>query len=82
MVFHVSVLAQSQHLYVLSSLFLEFLCLVIMSHVSRILTVSLSGVAKCLFCAETLAHLAESKPLGPFAYCKTAVLVAVAVFWL
>jgi len=31
-----------------------------------VLTVSLSGIAKCLFCAETLAFLAESRPLGQF----------------
>jgi len=40
----------------------------VMSH-DCVLTVSLSGihVAKCLFCAETLARLglAESRPLGP-----------------
>jgi len=41
---------------------LEFPCLV-MSH-NWILTVSLSGRAKCLLCAETLAFLAESRPLG------------------
>jgi len=34
-----------------------------------VLSVSLSGIAKCLFCAETLAFLAESKSLkGPFTY--------------
>jgi len=52
-----------------------------MSH-DYVLTVSLSGIAKCLFCAETLAFLAESRPLGPFTcglltYCKMAVLVVV-----
>jgi len=30
------------------------------------LIVSLSGIAKCLFCVETLAFLAESRPLGQF----------------
>ena len=45
-----------------------------------VLTVSLSGIAKCLFCVETLSFLAQSRLLGPFArcllaYCKTAVLV-------
>jgi len=49
-----------------------------------VLTVSLSGRAKCLFCAETLTFLAESWPLGPFTRClltyfKTVVLVAVVV---
>jgi len=40
-----------------------------------VLTVSLSGIAKCLFCSETLAFLAE----GPFTICRTVVLVAVVV---
>jgi len=30
------------------------------------MTVSVSGIAKCLFYAETMAFLAESWPLGPF----------------
>ena len=32
-------------------------------HVSCLMTVSLSGIAKCLFCIETLAFLTESRPL-------------------
>jgi len=49
-----------------------------------VLTVSLSGIAKCLFCVETLAFLAESRPVGPFpccllTCCKTTVLVVVVV---
>ena len=55
----------------------------LMSH-DCVFIVSLSGIAtgKCLFCAETLAFLAESRPLGPFTcglltYCKMAVLVVV-----
>jgi len=36
----------------------------LMSH-DCVLTMSLSGIAKCLFCAETLAFLAE----GPFTLC-------------
>jgi len=40
--------------------------------------VSVSGITKCLFCAETLAFLAESRPLGAFTrslltYCKTFI---------
>jgi len=66
---------------------LEFPCLVT-SHVSRlcVLTyVSLSGIAKNLFCVETRAFLAESRSLGSLTrclltYCKTAVL-AVDVLW-
>ena len=52
-----------------------------------VLTVSLSDIAKCLFCAEALAFLAESRPPGQFArgllltYGKTVVLVVV-VLWL
>jgi len=43
------------------------------------LIVSLSGIAKCLFCVETLAFLAESRPLGQFTLyiltsCKTLFL--------
>jgi len=54
---------------------------------SSLMTVSLSGIAKCLFCVETLAFLAESRPLGPLTcclltYCKTVVLVVVVVLWL
>jgi len=58
MVFHVSVLAQSRHLYVSS--FREWSCL--MCH-DCVLTVFLSGISKCLFFVETLAFLAESRPL-------------------
>jgi len=48
----------------------------LMSH-DCVLTVSLSGVAKCSFCVEALAFLS-----GPFTrclltYCKTVVLVIV-----
>jgi len=51
-----------------------------------VLTVSLSDIAKCLFCAEALAFLVEKRPLGPVTgcllmYCKTIVLVVV-VLWL
>ena len=58
---------------------LEFPCLVTSHDFS---TVSLSGIAKCLFCVETLAFLAESRPPGQFAgclliYCKTVVLEVV-----
>ena len=68
MVFHVSVLQW------LSSLDTCMSCLgsvssfhvssCLMSH-NNVLTVSLSGIAKCLFCAETMAFLAE----GPFTFC-------------
>jgi len=56
----------------------------LMSH-DCVLTVSLSG--KCLFCAETLAFLAESTPLAPLTrclrtYCKIAVLAVGVVLWL
>ena len=56
-------------------------------HVSCLMTVSLSGIVKCLFCAETLTFLAEGRPRGPFihcllTYCKVAVLVVVVVLWL
>jgi len=33
-----------------------------------VLTVSLSGTAKCLFCAETLTFLAERRRLGSFRF--------------
>ena len=57
---------------------LKFPCF-IMSHVSGL---CLSGIAKCLFCVETLVFLAESRSLGPFSDClltysKTVVLVVV-----
>jgi len=63
---------------------LEFPCLV-MSPRDCVLTVSLSGIAKCLFRAEALAFLAESRPLVPFTrclliYCKTVVLVVVVFY--
>jgi len=53
-------------------------------HVSCLMTLSLSGIAKCLFCAETVAFLAESRPLGAstrclLTYCKTVVPVVVVV---
>jgi len=55
----------------------------LMSH-DCVLHVSLR-VSKCLFSAETLAFLAESRPVCPFTRClltyyKTFVLVVVAVF--
>ena len=40
----------------------------LMSH-DCVLTVSLAGIAECLFCAQTLACLAQSRPLGPFTRC-------------
>jgi len=40
-----------------------------MSH-DCVLTLSLSGVAKCLFCAETLAFLAKSVPLAVYLLLK------------
>jgi len=51
------------------------------------MTVSLSGMVKYLCCDETLAFLAESKPIGLFTRCllscyKTVVLVVVVVLWL
>jgi len=55
-------------------------------HVSSLCVVS--GIAKCLFCLETLLFLAESRSPGPFtpclvAYCKTVVVVVVVVvLWL
>jgi len=54
---------------------------------SCLMTVSLSGIVKCLFCAEKLAFLAEGRPRGPFihcllTYCKVAALVVVVVLWL
>ena len=38
----------------------------------------------CLFCAETLAFLAESTPLGQFTPClqRKTVVFAVVVLWL
>ena len=47
-----------------------------------VLTLFLSGIAKYLFCAEILAFLAESRPLGPFTCClltchKTIVFAVV-----
>jgi len=45
-----------------------------MSH-DCVLTVSLSGTAKCLFCDETLAFLAESRPLGQFTRCLLTYLL-------
>jgi len=40
-----------------------------------------------IMCTETLAFLAEGRPLGPFTrclltYCKTVVIVVVIVLWL
>jgi len=52
-VFHVSVWAQSRHLYVVSCLVLS--CVVASHHVSRLLTLPLSVIANCLPCSETLA---------------------------
>jgi len=60
---NVSVLAQSRHLYVLSWFCLLFPCLIIY-RVSRLPWLYLSDIAKCLFCAETLAFLAECRPQG------------------
>jgi len=40
----------------------------LMSH-DCVLTVSLSDIARCLFCVETLTFLAESRPLGPSTRC-------------
>jgi len=34
-----------------------------------VLPVSLSGIARCLLCAETVAFLAESRPLGSLTHC-------------
>jgi len=52
-----------------------------------VLTVSLSGVSKCLFWAEPLTFLADSRPLCSFTrrlslltYCKTVVLVFVVFY--
>ena len=74
MAFHVSVLAQSRHLYV------WVLARVLSFHVSSclvsydcVLTVSPSGLAKCLFGVETQAFLAESRPVGSFAGCSLAL---------
>ena len=47
-----------------------------------VLTVSLSGIAKCLFCAKTLSFIVESRPLGSSTRClltKPFVLVAMVV---
>jgi len=69
----------------------SLVCLVLASyrvsvsrHVSCLMTVSLWGIAKCLFCVETLTFLAESRPLGLvtrclLTYCKMFVLVVVVV---
>jgi len=57
MVFHISVLAQ----------FRVFMSCVVMSH-NCVLSVTVSGIAKCLFCVESLAFLAERRPLRPFTY--------------
>jgi len=78
MVFHVSSWLVSQ-----GSLSRHVSCL--MSH-DCVLTLSLSDIAMCFFCAETLAFLAEGRPRGPLTrclltYCKGIVLV-VAVLWL
>jgi len=70
MVFHVSALAQSQHLYALSWLCREFPCLT--SH-DCVLTICLSSIAKCLFCVETLVFIAESRPPSPFTRCLLTV---------
>jgi len=40
-----------------------------------VLSVSLSGIAKCLLCAETLAFLAERRPLGPSTDCLWSLYV-------
>ena len=58
----------------------------LMSH-DCVLTMSLSGIAKCLFCVETLAFLAESRPLDPLTcclltYCKMVILMGVVLLWL
>jgi len=50
-----------------SWLCLEFPCLV-MSY-DCVVNISLSRIAKCLFCAEALAFPAESRPLGPLSGC-------------
>ena len=51
-----------------------------------VLIVSPTDTAKCLFCVETLACLAESSP-GQFSrrlltYCKTVVLVVAVFSWI
>jgi len=45
-------------------------------HVSCLATVCLLGIAKCLFCAETLAFPAktERRPLGPVTRCLLTTL--------
>jgi len=51
-----------------------------------VLTVSLSGIDKCLFFVDALAFIAESRPLGPFTRCLLAYRktfnFAVVVLWL
>jgi len=42
-------------------------------HDSCLMSVSLSGIAKCLFCIESLTFLAESRPLGTFTNCLFTV---------
>jgi len=44
----------------------------LMSH-DCVLTVSLSGIAKCIVCAGTLVFLVESMQLGPSTGCLLAV---------
>jgi len=49
-----------------------------------VLSVYLSCIANCLFCVETLAFLAETKPLATFAQClltyRKRVILVVVVF--
>jgi len=53
-----------------------------------VLTMPLSGISKCLFYAESLAFLAESRPLGPSTLCLLTYrqmfvfAVVVVVLWL
>jgi len=75
MIFHISILAHSRHLCVLSWLCLEFPCLVMFC-------VSFWLCFYQAYSVETLVFLAQSRPLGPFTrcfltFCKTSVLVAV-----
>ena len=84
-VFHVQVLAQSRHLHVfVLARVLSFRVSSCLTSHDCVLTMSLSGIAKCLFCAETLAVFAESRQLGPFTcclptYCKQLLFAVVAV---
>jgi len=86
MIIYVSVLAKCWHLYVLLGSVSSFRVSSCLMYHDCVLTMSLSGIAKCLVFVETLAFLAKCRPLVPLTgclltYCKTVVHVLVAL-WL